>query len=791
MLKSKFYLSTIVAAIALLTSVSVQSAIPSTTGWYQLANTKIQSVCAAANGFIQVAGSTSCNAVTIAWNSAVFDTKRNRLVVWGGGHNDYYGNEIYAINLDSETVERLTDPGLPIATSCTESIVGGTQPNSRHTYDGIEYLPNLDKMFVFGGSLACSSGNFGQDTWLFDFTTKTWQKKNPTGTLPRAIPGILSAYDKVSGLVYLYDDGHLYSYDPVADVYTQLGALNGMGYHLTATIDSKRRLFLIVGNDNVAGGGRVWSISIASGSNYAVQEMVTTGGSTILSSEYPGAEYDAVSDRLVAWSESAPNSVYSLNLDTRVWSVATFSGGPTPVGNGTMGRWRYSPSSGVFVVENKVTDNAFVVRLGAATVTADTTAPSVPTALTTTVQSATQLSLGWTASTDDTAVTAYRIFRCTGSVCTPATLLATATGTSYQDSGLTASTVYRYAVSAIDAAGNASALSTAGSGTTSASSGGGGTGVTPSSDQDYATRCAAAGVIKCVGFDNTTTDIVRGVNLWPDGNGTYNGGLDSSMKTSGGGSLRFDLPPPPHAAPNISGRWSNDVTPLFGQVFSEGSTFYVQFRQRLSPEMVVDSWNNSTWKNVIFHYNTRSCGQIELTTSNYWGAPLAQMDTDCGGRGMWTNTAGTAWTSTPPMLMQQGDWASTCSYGSNYSTSCYTYTANEWLTLYYRITIGTWDQPNSTVEAFVAREGSTVYKQFIKMNNFILHCNGTCTTLPDKAEGYNNLTFTPYMTAVTANDGPSTTAHMWIDELIISTRPIAVPNGSMQVPLPPTGLQVN
>jgi len=34
-----------------------------------------------------------------AWSGGALDTKRDRLVIWGGGHADYYGNELYAFYL--------------------------------------------------------------------------------------------------------------------------------------------------------------------------------------------------------------------------------------------------------------------------------------------------------------------------------------------------------------------------------------------------------------------------------------------------------------------------------------------------------------------------------------------------------------------------------------------------------------------------------------------------------------------------------------------------------------------
>ena len=198
---------------AMLASQVAVAQIPTTLGWHQMPNTKLRSVCAAEQGFPQVWGAEGCSGITEDWNGGVMDTTRNRLIIWGGGHNGYYGNEIYAVNLDTQTIERLNDPGLPIATSCTEAIAGGTQPNSRHTYDGIEYVPTADLMFVFGGSLGCMTGEFGADTWTFDFKAKKWTRITPTGPIPWGDAGVMTAYDPVTGLVFLHDRKHLYSYN--------------------------------------------------------------------------------------------------------------------------------------------------------------------------------------------------------------------------------------------------------------------------------------------------------------------------------------------------------------------------------------------------------------------------------------------------------------------------------------------------------------------------------------------------------------------------------------------------
>ncbi|WP_329125166.1 endo-1,4-beta-xylanase [Streptomyces sp. NBC_01465] len=102
-----------------------------------------------------------------------------------------------------------------------------------------------------------------------------------------------------------------------------------------------------------------------------------------------------------------------------------------------------------------------------ATGSGDTTAPSVPAGLTVTGTSSSSVSLSWTASTDSVGVTGYDIFR-------GGTQVGSSTGTSFTNSGLSASTSYSFTVRAKDAAGNVSAQSSPVTGATTAGSGGGG-----------------------------------------------------------------------------------------------------------------------------------------------------------------------------------------------------------------------------------------------------------------------------------------------------------------------------
>ena len=88
----------------------------------------------------------------------------------------------------------------------------------------------------------------------------------------------------------------------------------------------------------------------------------------------------------------------------------------------------------------------------------DRTPPAAPANLVATIISTSQVNLSWTASTDNIAVTGYRVERCQGNGCTNFAEIAAPTQTSYGDQAVAAGS-YNYRVRAADAAGNLSGYS--------------------------------------------------------------------------------------------------------------------------------------------------------------------------------------------------------------------------------------------------------------------------------------------------------------------------------------------
>ena len=92
--------------------------------------------------------------------------------------------------------------------------------------------------------------------------------------------------------------------------------------------------------------------------------------------------------------------------------------------------------------------------LNVTTVAPDTTPPSVPTGLAASNVTQTTLTLSWNASSDNVGVTGYDVLQ-------DGTVIGSTASTSYNVTGLTASTTYAFAVKAKDAEGNVSAASSA------------------------------------------------------------------------------------------------------------------------------------------------------------------------------------------------------------------------------------------------------------------------------------------------------------------------------------------
>jgi hypothetical protein len=315
-------------------------------------------------------------------------------------------------------------------------------------------------------------------------------------------------------------------------------------------------------------------------------------------------------------------------------------------------------------------------------------------------------------------------------------------------------------------------------------------------DSDFGARCHAPGVVRCVGFDSAQE--IAG-HIDPDATGAVLPEIDPNVSASGKGSLKFTVPALSSA--NTSGNYSTDFSDDFSVQFdslvngdpkSKENEFYVQWRQRFSPEMLVPFQDSNGFKQVIIGEGDRpghvshSCTDIELVVedSNQFGIP--RMYHSCGnknskyeplevhvgtdqGSGMFSPQ-----NSAPP--------PGKCWHSSRTAPKippCVGYRPNQWMTFQVHIKVGTWYQSatykykeDSTVQFWVAEEG----KPSVMVLDFSPE-RKTGYDLVNTAMGvakYGKIWLLPYQTNKNENVAHDK-AYTWYDELIISRQKIADP----------------
>ena len=377
-------LVTTAATCAALLSASVCAAGPLDTlvpgRWMAFPNSKLDSV----------AVSSQSGAVIYAWGSGVYDTERERLVVWGGGHNDYDGNEVYAfgpLTSDNPQWMRLTEPSTPIPRNVTRGSDG--RPVSRHTYNLLTYLPApLNKMMSCAIGSRHNDGNAAPGVDFYDFTIdgRRAQPWSPGPTAPfNGFPGGFCIYNPLTQSVWYQPTGgsspRLQEYKPATNTWTAYQAETSEDRDPTAAIDTRRNLMVTVGRP--LGSTTPYSVLLydLSQPNDRPIRIATTGPKAIENARFPGFVYDTANDQFVGWNGGS--AIYTLKAPanpktgTWVWSqlqldagntvIPTGIAGPRQAGYeiGTFGRFRYVPSQQGVIVVNAGDEPVFFFKLPA------------------------------------------------------------------------------------------------------------------------------------------------------------------------------------------------------------------------------------------------------------------------------------------------------------------------------------------------------------------------------------------------------------------------------------------
>lgn len=108
-------------------------------------------------------GNPTPSKIILAWSSFAWDSKRGNIVLYGGGHANYRGNDVYIWRGATQTWERGALPSEMKQDSLGSwNAIDGTAyaPASAHTYDNTMYFPGIDRVVVPGGAAEPNGGHY-------------------------------------------------------------------------------------------------------------------------------------------------------------------------------------------------------------------------------------------------------------------------------------------------------------------------------------------------------------------------------------------------------------------------------------------------------------------------------------------------------------------------------------------------------------------------------------------------------------------------------------------------------
>lgn len=312
--------------------------------------------------------------IIIAWSSFIWDSNRGKLVLYGGGHANYRGNDVYTWNASSRLWERAALPS-----AMRQDVLGNWNaidgvakaPASAHTYDNSMFFPQLDRVVVLGGAADANGGHY-----LTQATATTSRKTGPYLFDPNRADGNkvggstgshvtrVAAYPEVLGgdmwsnreswlnanvnsappsesfvngctgvalengrdVAYVRTAYRLYRYEisdlsnPAADTWRLVGRYyGGSGAQAACAFDTQRRLFVST-NRNAPAPFNFWNLNSAGASNNEVYftpsdatgEFAALLAANAIDIRYCGLEYDSRRSHYKLWCG-----------DGRVWTLAS------------------------------------------------------------------------------------------------------------------------------------------------------------------------------------------------------------------------------------------------------------------------------------------------------------------------------------------------------------------------------------------------------------------------------------------------------------------------------------
>lgn len=274
---------------------------------------------------------TSANSPTPRYGqTAILDTLRHRMLMFGGSNNNVVSNELWALPLEGPMAWQILPPGAAVAPyrALHEAVLD----------------PAGDRMVVFGGT---NGPAFTNDVWVYPLSGNgTWTQLSVLGTAPPALERFSAIRDPVRNRLIVFGGRDGSARNDVwalsltgTPTWTQLqplGPAPSPRFGACAVYDPPRDQMVVFGGVSAAGYalGDLWTLSLGSSPAWSPLVPTTAGPS-------PRTESSVVYDpsRDLIWlfsggtSAALPNDLWTLALSgAPTWQLVAPTAGDRPIG---------------------------------------------------------------------------------------------------------------------------------------------------------------------------------------------------------------------------------------------------------------------------------------------------------------------------------------------------------------------------------------------------------------------------------------------------------------------------
>jgi len=309
-------------------------------------------------------GNTGPESKVIAWTSFVADARTSKVYsVAGGGHEDYSGNEVDALALNTETPgwSQVLAP-TPAGSVQSSAYYLDGRPASRHHYYGIVLNDFDNRVMLFSGS-RYSNGSFTDKVDSYNIGSNTYSAAGTHPVIPQplnnsitnvgALPSV--TLDPSTGDVYLSVASNSAVWRRSTNTWAALsGGVNG--WYAMSAFDTTRNRFLVISDidHHMYTVGTGWSPVTITGGN--ASDVRFRAGAMF---------YVSALDAYLVRGENVGGTVYKISaatLDATTFATTGGSAVPSTL-NGPFNKFLYLPQLRGAVYVPTYGGNAWFLRI--------------------------------------------------------------------------------------------------------------------------------------------------------------------------------------------------------------------------------------------------------------------------------------------------------------------------------------------------------------------------------------------------------------------------------------------